>query len=511
MIESLRSQLEVLTLLVESDFPQEFKLLLSGRGYKPKVYYSEFELKKQLSLQPAHLIVINPDALSSQLSDFVESVLNQYPATRFIFVGAISQAKDFFEYQDFNLHDFVSLGDSLHDRLIWSIDRYCFELAKISKIKSLNTEIEDYKSELKDLSNENSKMRQQSENLLVKLSSLEEKANGRLGHSLGVLLEPFQSAKEKEDLVLAFFSAWSFRLKNQTNSAKGVFFRYLPSVQSFIATMAHGFDLDAVKGVGGRLTTEQALQLDAQLKSRQVPTCLHELVYKGLKAKDPLVLSLNVNGELEGVFVLWADVNFKQETLDHEWAAFEIIYSNFVLTRKLSQVVHIDPVTELGNQEKLQMCLQVELARSSRDRKPVSLVALKIDQADKLTELGKTQKDLLVKSVSQLLVSTSRIQDIVCRIGTDQFAIVLVNCSAKQAGLKVQKLNELFSKHRFYNGELQISFSSGVSEYPSLVRSADELLASSLTALDFASQKGQQRIVMYKPEQKFQPDFEITK
>lgn len=511
MIESLRSQLEVLTLLLESDFPQEFKLLLSGRGYKPKVYYSENEILKQLGIHPCHIVILNPDALTTQLSQFVQSVLDQHPSVRFIFVGAISQANDFYAYHDFNLHDFVSLGESLHDRLIWSLDRFCFDLAKISKIKLLTNQISDLNSEIKDLQNSNTRMRSQNESLLEKMSTLEEKANGRLGHSLGVLLEPFRSAKEKEDLVLAFFSAWSFRLKNQTKTAKGVFFRYLPSVQSFIATMAHGFDLDAVKGVGGRLTTDQAMQLEAQLRSGQVPACLQDLVFKGLKAKDPLVLSLSVSGELEGIFILWADINFKQETLDHEWAAFEIIYSNFVLNRKLSQVIHVDPITELGNQEKLKTSLQIEIARSSRDRRPVSLVALKIDQADTIEGMGKTQKDLLVKSIAQLLMSTSRIQDVICRIGGDQFSLVLVNCEFQQAGLKVKKLNELFSKHRFYNGELQISFSAGISEYPSMVKTSEELLASALTALDFASKKGPEKIVMYKPEKKFQPDFEITK
>src|SRR5690606_970001 len=73
---------------------------------------------------------------------------------------------------------------------------------------------------------------------------------------LTLRLADYRSAESKEDLIQRFL--------NNLQGLPCVFFKYLPSVKSFMATHASGFDSAMIQGVGCQLDSQEQKELGGQ-------------------------------------------------------------------------------------------------------------------------------------------------------------------------------------------------------------------------------------------------------
>jgi diguanylate cyclase (GGDEF)-like protein len=102
-----------------------------------------------------------------------------------------------------------------------------------------------------------------------------------------------------------------------------------------------------------------------------------------------------------------------------------------------------DPLTNLGNRRFFRELAAVEVNRSRRYGRPVSLVCLDVDGFRALNDgLGHAEGDALLVLAASLFTSTLRTSDVVARIAGDEFAILLPETGLEGARVVLEKLRE---------------------------------------------------------------------
>jgi diguanylate cyclase (GGDEF)-like protein len=96
----------------------------------------------------------------------------------------------------------------------------------------------------------------------------------------------------------------------------------------------------------------------------------------------------------------------------------------------LCQLSSRDALTALANRRHFEMVLARELDRVARSGEPALLLLLDIDHFKRVNDAhGHAAGDIVLKAVAEALVESVRPMDTVARIGGEEFAIVLPNCS----------------------------------------------------------------------------------
>ncbi|MBY0451446.1 MAG: GGDEF domain-containing protein, partial [Bdellovibrionaceae bacterium] len=80
----------------------------------------------------------------------------------------------------------------------------------------------------------------------------------------------------------------------------------------------------------------------------------------------------------------------------------------------------------------------------------------------------------------------------------------------KGAALRAERLRQSLKTESFPQAGLVITVSQGISEYPSLTKSADNLEDSAHKTLEFILTKGGDKICIYKAPSDHKPDFQVN-
>ncbi len=197
-----------------------------------------------------------------------------------------------------------------------------------------------------------------------------------------------------------------------------------------------------------------------------------------LMAEDDLLGCLYVGSPSPEAFSE-ADVNLIQTIASQAALALK----NARLMDQTRQQALTDGLTGLYTHRffKEQLKLQVDDAR--RSGKPACLILLDTDKFKQYNDtLGHPAGDALLKEIADILRESVRPNDVVCRQGGDEFAIIMRE-SPKEWGVDVaQRIRETFEL-RFAERQVRVTASIGVSCFPSdalgfsdLVQHADEAL-----------------------------------
>ena len=115
--------------------------------------------------------------------------------------------------------------------------------------------------------------------------------------------------------------------------------------------------------------------------------------------------------------------------------------ANLKLRETLRRQSIRDQLTGLLNRRYMEEALERELKRASRAQSQLSLVMLDVDRLKQVNDrFGHEAGDLLLKTVSQFLQRRMREEDIVCRMGGDEFVLVMPGASLEDARERVEQL-----------------------------------------------------------------------
>lgn len=153
-----------------------------------------------------------------------------------------------------------------------------------------------------------------------------------------------------------------------------------------------------------------------------------------------------------------------------------------------------DPLTGLFNRRYMEESLQREIANALRKSRPLGLVILDLDHFKKFNDtFGHDAGDLLLSEVGVLLAKTSRVGDIVCRFGGEEFVIIYPEAPPETVVRLTNQLREaIYALELQHFGQSlgQISASFGIAMFPKNGNTGEELLRAADKALYQAKAAG---------------------
>jgi diguanylate cyclase (GGDEF)-like protein len=164
-------------------------------------------------------------------------------------------------------------------------------------------------------------------------------------------------------------------------------------------------------------------------------------------------------------------------------------------------LAHVDSVTALPNRHEFNERLSSALEQADRNETAVGLLLLDLDNFKVVNDtLGHDCGDILLKLVAERLRETLRSTDIICRIGGDEF-VIIVEPSEQEAEVEAvarKILAALTAPFALGGHQLYVSASIGVSLYPRDARDAGTLTRSADTAMYHAKHQGKNGFAVFQ-------------
>ena len=162
-------------------------------------------------------------------------------------------------------------------------------------------------------------------------------------------------------------------------------------------------------------------------------------------------------------------------------------------TAELAQLAHFDGLTGLPNRSHWMTCARAALQGAHRHRHAMAVVFLDLDHFKRVNDtLGHTFGDELLQEVSQRLLPCLRREDMLARIGGDEFVALLPRLRRMDDAVAVAEklLAALNTSIHIQNTEINLSASMGIACFPSDGDSLDTLLKHADTAMYAAKDAG---------------------
>jgi diguanylate cyclase (GGDEF)-like protein/PAS domain S-box-containing protein len=212
---------------------------------------------------------------------------------------------------------------------------------------------------------------------------------------------------------------------------------------------------------------------------------------------------LSLRGKDSSVFWSKAGISFIKDKYNkptHVVATYENISKEVELNEKLSYQASHDSLTGLVNRFEFEKRVEAVLTATGRMNSEWAICFLDLDEFKLINDNGgHAAGDELLRDVSKLFTSIVRSGDVVARIGGDEFAILLSNCSLQSAqGVATKILNGVseFSLH-WEGKKYSIGVSIGVVPITSNNYKVSEILKHADTACYLAKESGKNKIKTY--------------
>lgn len=166
------------------------------------------------------------------------------------------------------------------------------------------------------------------------------------------------------------------------------------------------------------------------------------------------------------------------------------------LHAKLRHLSYTDGLTGLANRRRAMEALHNEVARQARTGQPVSLVLIDADHFKQVNDQhGHDMGDKVLRTLGRLLMSCVRCPtDVACRLGGEEFALVLPDTRRDQAEAICTRLRAQLAQQTFGDGaaSFKVTLSMGVVE--SKGQDVEQLLKQADHQLYLAKSTGRDRV-----------------
>ncbi|MCG9546456.1 diguanylate cyclase [Vibrio sp. Isolate33] len=233
-------------------------------------------------------------------------------------------------------------------------------------------------------------------------------------------------------------------------------------------------------------------------------TCghMHEM-----ENNQTLCIPLTAHGNTIGIMHLYFGVGDIKIDPITEQLAFSVsehlglALANLSLQEKLRSQALSDPLTGLFNRRFFEQKLEEHSMNSATSEQPLSLLMLDLDHFKRFNDnFGHDAGDFVLKEISALLKQSVSEDEIACRLGGEELAVLLPHYTMQQATEFGQTLcDAVRSMHLEHKGLSlgQLGVSIGVATYPKPASDTESLVKMADNALYMAKDMGRSRVVNY--------------
>jgi diguanylate cyclase (GGDEF)-like protein len=231
-----------------------------------------------------------------------------------------------------------------------------------------------------------------------------------------------------------------------------------------------------------------------------------------VEAESLIVVPLISRGSLKGTLnvyrigeeALFTDAEF--ELAKRFGDAVALALDNAQIRARLEHQAQTDSLTGLYNHRHFHERLRAELTRISRTRDNVAVLMLDLDNFKRVNDVhGHGEGDQVLIAVAELLRSSVRGSDVVCRVGGEEFAIIMPSCTVVDALGLARRIRDSFDSAKIAPAG-RLTVSAGVAEAPTHAMNPRELTACAETAMMEAKARGGDRISAFSDGATDRPD-----
>ncbi len=169
----------------------------------------------------------------------------------------------------------------------------------------------------------------------------------------------------------------------------------------------------------------------------------------------------------------------------------------------LDYLAHSDPVTGLPNRHAFNARLAFALSKVDQFGGMVGLLFLDLDDFKVVNDtLGHQNGDRMLKQVAQRLTGVLRTTDTICRIGGDEFAVILESATSSRESESVaaKLIAALAAPFPLDKHEMYVSASIGLAIYPLDSADLQALIRNADTAMYHAKSRGKNAFDRFHPD-----------
>jgi len=161
------------------------------------------------------------------------------------------------------------------------------------------------------------------------------------------------------------------------------------------------------------------------------------------------------------------------------------------------ELVARDGLTEIFNKRKYEEEVQRELSRALRHKRPLSLIIFDLDEFKQINDTyGHLCGDFVLKQVALLARELVRPEQVLARVGGDEFVILAPETPIAGAKALAAKLRDRIVglDHRYGDLRISITCSFGVAELDETMSTPQDLYHAADSALLLAKRSGRNRV-----------------
>lgn len=483
-IKELAPDFTVFIFTQDADLGSRIKFTLSSRNFET-YFFSDFdEMYLRITSNPPHIIVLDYSSLIKSLNDVFQLILKESSEIKIICLAEGPVLNQLMEYQEYNMVQcFDRMGISVANQIGLAVEQTCeslFRLYQNERVVSL------YKVSLTELDN-------------LKLT-MKKQVSGPAIRPFQMRITEYRTAENKEELIQIFFK--------QSPNQSWVFIKYINSIQTYVAITSQNMPEEWIEGLSYKIPSNQ-IEFNNKLMTGEYPETFLDYIKSKWEVNTIKILPLIHKNEIEGLLVSPQEISAE---VAEDFSLMSIIYNLIALESQTENIGTEDELTGLYNQLFYKRILEKEIDRSKRTFEPISLIKISVDIFREIdVSQGRLFCEEVIKNMADILKKSSRLSDYTCRTADNEFSIILTNCNRKGAALRAERVRQQLKTISFSKTGFPITISQGISEYPSLTKSADSLNESARKALEFILSKGGDKICIYKAPYTHEPDFEVNK
>ncbi len=221
------------------------------------------------------------------------------------------------------------------------------------------------------------------------------------------------------------------------------------------------------------------------------------------EAEAMISMPLIARGALKGalnIYRIGEDAGFAEhefELAKRFGDAAALALDNAQIRARLEHLAQTDSLTGLYNHRYFHDRLRSELTRASRLHDAVAVILFDLDDFKRVNDVhGHGTGDQMLVQVAKLARETVRGSDVVCRVGGEEFGVIMPSCDAGDAlGLAARLTENLRNAEFDQAGRMTVSI--GVAQGPEHAMNPRELVACAEAAMMTAKARGKNQVVIY--------------
>jgi len=224
-----------------------------------------------------------------------------------------------------------------------------------------------------------------------------------------------------------------------------------------------------------------------------------------------IAVPLIARGQLKGtlnIYRVGEDVGFSEEEFllaKRFGDAAALAIDNAHIRARLEHQAETDPLTGLLNHRAFHDRLRQALQKASAEHDTVALVMLDLDDFKKVNDVyGHGVGDQFLHAVADVLRASVRATDVVCRVGGEEFAVILPSGDLRSSTALAERIGERLGTLEA-DAAGQMTVSTGVALGPEHAANPRELVACAEAAMMTAKTRGKGLVVPFDESTRERP------